>query len=79
MCWISVETQKPEFGAVVDVWVTDKYPKNKPRRVVDCEYLEAYPGAGRAYFYAYNITLESNGLTVTHWRYPPAPPEGNKA
>lgn len=61
MCWIDVKTQLPEEGSIVDVWAV-------------------MPGRGRGFrvtdinFFNGRFISVFAGL-VTHWRYPPAPPE----
>jgi hypothetical protein len=62
MCWISLAAQKPNPGEEVDVWTIFKKRHCK---------LEYQPEA----FYAHGRRVCELNL-VTHWRYPPAPPEG---
>jgi hypothetical protein len=65
MCWISVSTQKPEEGAYVDCWIKGDSAARGIRRIgVLFEDDDFYLPAG------------DYDCTVTHWRYPPAPPEG---
>jgi hypothetical protein len=62
MCWIDVNTQLPEEGSIVDVWCDD----------------ERIPNAVYRRFAFWEIPRDDNPDEldgVTHWRYPPAPPE----
>lgn len=72
MCWISVETQLPKPLEIVDVWIIGK---GESKRYPNALFNELAGGP------AFSASIFSDpfyryGLDVTHWRYPPAPPEG---
>lgn len=63
MCWISVETQMPEDGSVVDCWIKGA-EEAEGMRTTDVIFEDGL----------FILETHLGGCWVTHWRYPPAPP-----
>lgn len=71
MCWISLETDPPEIGQLVDVW--GHHEKEWfPFMEYECRRLEL--AKGHPYFYKDNNTIERRRLKVTHWMPAPTSP-----
>lgn len=61
MPWIKIQDQKPGPGEKVDAWFVDSdFPDGV--RLADVSYEP--------------VKLKNIWNKITHWRYPPAPPEG---
>ena len=67
MCWINVNDQLPEVGEKVDIWMVRDF--QPAARVTDAEL--GYFGSHQVFLAGFVIPLSY----VTHWRYPPAPPQ----
>lgn len=65
MTWISVKNQLPEKGHVIDIWVT--VHATGGYRVTDVTCLGSGYEDSKGIYYCRD--------EVTHWRYPPAPPQ----
>lgn len=82
MCWISVNDQLPNPGEKVDVWIVSN-GNHKQYQVISKRYPDAIcvKLAGGIFFAASTFAdpFEQCGFDVTHWRYPPAPPESANA
>ncbi len=72
--WVSVSEELPSEGVFVDVWL------DRGERVTDCYWIEQTQGQyifPRWYFRnGFSVWKPFADQDVTHWRYPPAPPEG---
>lgn len=66
MTWISVKNQMPEVGEKVDIWVVRD---GQSYRIPDAEL--GYFGSNLVFLAGFVLCLSY----VTHWRYPPAPPQ----